>query len=127
MFELKLKNKTIPLKWGTWAMRRACELAGTPGNPLPLEEFFSSLLGASFDFRKIAIFLQAAAESANRGTVEYTDHDFGDWLDECGGILATEGQIVDFFNYVIKATTNNVTPLPNADTKDEKKSEEQAL
>ena len=124
MFNLELQNKTIPLKWGTWAMRRACELAGTPGNPLPLEEFFTSLLGASFDFKKISIFLQAAAESANRGPVDYTEHDYGEWLDECGGILATDGPIVDFFNYVIKATTNNVTPLPG-DTKDEKKSESQ--
>ena len=122
MFKLELQNKTIPLKWGTWSMRRACELAGENGKPLPLDEFFNSLLGASFDFKKISIFLQAAAESANRGAVEYTEHDFGDWLDECGGILATEGQIVDFFNYVIKATTNNVTPLPG-DNKDEKKSE----
>ena len=122
MFELKLQNKTIPLKWGTWAMRRACELAGEDGKPLPLQDFFDSLLGSSYDFRKIAIFLQAAAESANRGPVEYTEHDYGDWLDECGGILAQEGQIIDFFNYVIKATTNNVTPLPG-DANVEKKSE----
>ena len=103
-------------------MRRACELAGEDGKPLPLQDFFDSLLGSSYDFRKIAIFLQAAAESANRGPVEYTEHDYGDWLDECGGILATEGQIIDFFNYVIKATTNNVTPLPG-DANVEKKSE----
>ena len=122
MFELKLQNKTISLKWGTWAMRRACELAGEDGKPLPLQDFFDSLLGSSYDFRKIAIFLQSAAESANRGPVEYTEHDYGDWLDECGGILAQEGQIIDFFNYVIKATTNNVTPLPG-DANVEKKSE----
>lgn len=122
MFNLELQNKTIPLKWGTWAMRRACELAGTPGNPLPLEEFFNSLLVAPFDFKKVCIFLQAAAESANRGPVEYTAHDYGDWYDECGGELATEGKIWDFLMYIADTIKTNVTPLPG-DTKDEKKSE----
>ena len=125
MFELKLKSGIVPLKWGTWAMRRACELAGTKETPLPLEDFFGSLLGSAYDFRKIAIFLQAAAECAVRGPVEYTEFDFGDWVDECGGILAKDGPMIDFFQYVVNTTVNTVTPLPGEQnveqTIDEKK------
>lgn len=132
-FELKFadaegKDCIIPLKWGNQAMYRACELASEEKDdrgrviPLSLADFFERLLTGSFDFKTMCIFLQAAAECAARGPVTYTQYDYGDWIDACGGLLRTDGPLVDFVQYIFFCTVNKVTSLPGDKEPEEKKS-----
>ena len=108
MFILKLNEQSINLKWGTWAMFRACKLAGN----LTIDQFFTSLMGGVLEFDKVCIFLRAGVEAANNGVCEYTDMQFGEWVDECGGMFKADNQISDYFNYIVATTTNQITPLP---------------
>jgi len=110
MFEIKLESQTINLKWGTWAMARACKLAGD----LTIDQFFTSLLAGSLEFDKVCIFLRAGVEYANKGVCEFSDMDFSEWVDECGGMFKADGQINDYFNYIVTLTTSQITPLPNS-------------
>jgi len=58
MYELKTDNNTIHLKWGTWAMKRFCELENK--NLMQLIEVLS---GGIYDLDTIVHIVQAAAES----------------------------------------------------------------
>lgn len=109
MFVLKLKDKEINLKWGTWAMHRACVLAGN----LTVDQFFTQLLQGSIGFDKVCVFLRAGVEFANKGECPYTDFDFSEWIDECGGMFQSVSPINDYFNYIVSVTTSHITPLPN--------------
>ena len=48
MFELRLNNNTIPLQWGTWAMKRFCELENKS-----LMELIKVLSSGSFELKTI--------------------------------------------------------------------------
>lgn len=122
MFELKLANRTINLKWGTYAMKLLCDRTGKT-----LDGFFE-LLSKMADnpsqqeaFEMLQSFLHAGYEYANNQKA--TDMEVCEWIDQLGGIISVnEGQLVDYINYVITTTMNGVTPLPG-DTTQEKKSE----
>ena len=113
MFEFKLKDKTIPLKWGTWSMKRFCEIKG-----ITIGQYFDIIGGGNISLEDVIVILQAAAEMATKGTVKFTEFEVCEWVDEDGGIINQDGQIKAFFQWIVDSHTVNVTPIGD----DEKKS-----
>jgi hypothetical protein len=116
MFELKLKNNTIQLKWGTWAMRDFCNEKG-----ITIDDYFQVLSSASLDLDVIVKLMYCGYKSAcisNKEQMTYTEVDVCDWIDEIGSIFATEGPLIDYLKYIIG---NTVTSAKGATNEDEKK------
>jgi len=106
MFELKLNNKTIPLKWGTWAMREFCV-----ANNIGIDKYFELLGKTQFDLDLVVKMIYIGYKSAcvsNKQDVEYTENDVCDWIDEIGGLFNTEGQFIEFVKYIISTTVTTV-------------------
>jgi hypothetical protein len=106
MFELKLNNKTIPLKWGTWAMREFCV-----ANNIGIDKYFELLGKTQFDLDLVVKMIYIGYKSAcvsNKQDVEYTENDVCDWMDEIGGLFNTEGQFIEFVKYIISTTVTTV-------------------
>lgn len=105
MFELRLNNNNkIPLKWGTWAMKRFCELENKS-----LLELINILSSGSFELGTIVHIIQASAESGCKTLqkpIDFTDVEVCDWIDEVGGLSAKDGQLIDF----IKFMQNSMVP-----------------
>lgn len=103
MFELKLKDKTIPLKWGTWSMHEF-----TKDKNLTIQEFFQVLGNSQIDLGNIVTFIYVgykhAAQSTNQ-ELQYTPSDVFDWLDEMGGMLDVDGQVMNYLKYIVSTTT----------------------
>tara|TARA_R110000822_G_scaffold37952_1_gene105839 strand:+ start:226 stop:603 length:378 start_codon:yes stop_codon:yes gene_type:complete len=117
MFELKLNNKTIQLKWGTWAMREFCIAKG-----ITVDKYFDVLANTQFDIDNIIKLVYIGYKSAcvsNKQDIEYKEEDACDWIDELGSILATEGQLIDYIKYIVDRTIISVQS--NGAKKDEKK------
>ena len=115
MFELKLNNKTIPLKWGTWAMREFCV-----ANNIGIDKYFELLGKTQFDLDLVVKMIYIGYKSAcvsNKQDVEYTENDVCDWMDEIGGLFSTEGQFIEFVKYIISTTVTTV----QGNVKEEKK------
>ncbi len=124
MFELKIGEEIIKLKWGTYAMKIWCDLTGKE-----IDDFFKVLSEVdesptqqmAFDITRNL--LRSAYQCANKK--EVSDETVCDWLDSLGGIVnVNTTQLVDFINYVIKLTMNGITPLPNDLPGIEKKNED---
>ena len=106
MFELKLNNKTIHLKWGTWAMREFCV-----ANNIGIDKYFELLGKTQFDLDLVVKMIYIGYKSAcvsNKQDVEYTENDVCDWMDEIGGLFSTEGQFIEFVKYIISTTVTTV-------------------
>ena len=124
MFELKIGEEVVNLKWGTYAMMLFTDKRGKE-----IEHFFEVLQEISEKlatpqkmFLVVRDMICAGYECANGKPL--TDKQACDYIDECGGILSiNQGQLIDYINYVIKLTFVRVTPLPG-DTIDGKKKEE---
>ena len=115
MFELKLNNKTIPLKWGTWSMREFCV-----ANNIGIDKYFELLGKTQFDLDLVVKMIYIGYKSAcvsNKEAVEYTEDDVCDWLDEIGGLFNAEGQFIEFVKYIISTTVTTVQGV----AKEEKK------
>jgi len=115
MFELKLNNKTIHLKWGTWAMREFCV-----ANNIGIDKYFELLGKTQFDLDLVVKMIYIGYKSAcvsNKQDVEYTENDVCDWMDEIGGLFSTEGQFIEFVKYIISTTVTTV----QGNVKEEKK------
>ena len=99
MFELRLNNnKTIPLKWGTWAMKRFCELENKS-----LLDLINILSSGAFELGTIVHIIQASAESGFKTLnqpIEFNDVIVCDWIDEVGGLSAKDGQLIDFIKFM---------------------------
>jgi hypothetical protein len=99
MFELRLdNNKTIPLKWGTWAMKRFCELENKS-----LLDLINILSSGSFELGTIVHIIQASAESGCKTLnqpIEFNDVIVCDWIDEVGGLSAKDGQLIEFIKFM---------------------------
>ena len=123
MFELKIGEDIVRLKWGTYAMKLFCTRMGTG-----IDGFFEVLQeiadGKATQDKMLQIlesFLHAGYEYANKSKA--TDEQVCEWIDHCGGIVQiNKGQMVDYINYVISLTLTGVTPLPG-DSDDKKKDE----
>ena len=116
MFELKLNNKTIPLKWGTWAMREFCIAKN-----VTLDKYFEMLSAAQYDIDVIIKMVYIGYKSAcvqNKTSFEYSEEDICEWIDEIGSIFNAEGQLIDYIKYIISVTVINVN---NVNDKTEKK------
>lgn len=100
MFEFKLKDKTIPLKWGTWSMKRFCEIKG-----ITIGQYFDIIGGGNISLEDVIVILQAAAEMATKGTVKFTEFEVCEWIDEDGGIVNPNGQIKAFFQWIVDSHT----------------------
>ena len=115
MFELKLNNKTIPLKWGTWAMREFCVT-----NNIGIDKYFELLGKTQFDLDLVVKMIHTGYKSAcvsNKEEVLYTENDVCDWIDELGGLFNTEGQFIEYVKYIISVTVTTV----QGNAKEEKK------
>jgi hypothetical protein len=98
MYELKLKETTIPLRWGTWAMKRFCEL-----EKKNLMELISVLSSGVYEMDTIVHIVQASAESGYKSLkkpIDFEEFDVCDWIDEVGGLTAKDGQLVEFMKYM---------------------------
>ena len=115
MFELKLKNNTISLKWGTWAMREFCQTYN-----LTLERYFEALAETQKDIDKIVkIFFigYKAACIAKKEEVVYSEIDVCEWIDEIGSIYVSEGQLVEYFKYILSTINVNVIDVKDTEKK----------
>jgi hypothetical protein len=122
MFELKLKETTINLKWGTWAMREVCKDKG-----ITIDQYFELIGAKVLDLDTIIKLIYAgykAACNSKKEPIEYTENDVCDWIDEIGGIFSTEGQVIEYFKYIITNTVTTVTG--NSTPKEEKKKSNKA-
>ena len=106
MFELKLNDKTIQLKWGTWSMREFCNSKG-----ITIDKYFEVLSSSQFDFDLIVQMVYIGYKSAcvsNKQEIIYDEVDACDWIDEIGSIFLTEGQLIEYIKYIISSTVTNV-------------------
>ena len=103
MFELKVKDKTIPLNWGTWSMHEF-----TKEKNLTIQEFFQVLSNSQIDLGNIVSFIFIGYKHAalvNKVELEYTEFDVFEWIDEMGGMLDINGQVMEYTKYIITRTT----------------------
>jgi len=115
MFELKLNNKTIQLKWGTWSMREFCK-----AKDITIDKYFEFLGSNQYDLDNIVKLIYIGYKSGcitNKQEVEFTEDDVCDWIDEIGGIFNPEGVILLYLKYIVEHTVMAVQGTP----KDEKK------
>lgn len=122
MHKFEINNKTIDLKWGTWAMREFCKDKG-----IAIDQYFELIGGKVLDLDTIIKLIYAGYKSAcnsKKETVEYTEDDVCDWIDEIGGIFNTEGPIIEYFKYII---TNTVTAVSGTPKEEKKKSNKAKL
>jgi hypothetical protein len=115
MFELKLNNKTIQLKWGTWAMREFCAIKN-----INIDKYFELLGKSQYDLDILVKMIYIGYKSAcvsNKQEVEFTEDDVCDWIDELGGIYNTEGQFIEYVKYIVSNTVTTVQGV----VKEEKK------
>lgn len=98
MYELKTNNNSIPLQWGTWAMKRFCELENKT-----LVDLINILSSGSFELSTIINIVRASAESGhktNKLPIEFGEFEVCEWIDEVGGLTAKDGQLIDFIKYM---------------------------
>jgi len=115
MFKLVLKNKTIDLKWGTWAMREFCKQ-----NNITIDKYFETLSKTQFDLELIVQLVHIGYKAAcvsNKQDIVYTDVDVCEWLDEIGSVFATDGELVNYVKYIVESTMVSVSD----NTEDDKK------
>lgn len=98
MFELKVENNTIPLKWGTWAMHRFCELENKN-----LHQLIELLMGGVYEISTIVNIVQASAESGCKSLkkpIDFDNYDVCEWIDKVGGLYTKDGQLNAFMLYM---------------------------
>jgi hypothetical protein len=122
MYKLELNNKTINLKWGTWAMREFCK-----EKDITIDQYFQLVGGNVLDLDTIVKLVYAGYKSAcnsNKEPIDCTESDVCDWLDELGGLFNADGPIMEYFKYII---TNTVTAVSGNPKEEKKKSNEADL
>lgn len=115
MFELKLNNNTIHLKWGTWAMREFCQTYN-----ITLEKYFETLATSQKDLDmviKLFYIGYKAACVSNKEDVIYTENDVCEWIDEIGSIFKADSQLVNYFKYILGTINVNVNDVKDTEKK----------
>ena len=115
MFELKLNNKTIQLKWGTWSMREFCKV-----KELTIDKYFEFLGSNQYDLDNIVKLIHIGYKSAcisNKQEIEFTEDDVCDWIDEIGGMFNPEGQVLVYLKYIVQNTVTSVQGTPKEEKK----------
>jgi hypothetical protein len=95
MFDFKVGEKTVPLNWGTWSMKRFCEIKG-----ITIVEYFDIIGSGNIQLTDVIAILQAAAEHGTKGSVKFTEFEVCEWIDADGGIVNPDGQIKGFFEWI---------------------------
>jgi len=116
MFELRLNNNTIQLKWGTWSMREFCNERN-----ITIDKYFEVLGNNQFDLDIIVKLIYIGYKSAcltNKQEVEYTENDVCDWMDEIGSIFQSEGQVLAYLKYIVQ---NTITAVQGTSKEEKKK------
>lgn len=116
MFQLKINNNTINLKWGTWSMREFCSV-----NKIGIDEYFKMLATAQTNLDVIVQLVYIGYKSAcisNKQDVEFNEVDVCEWIDEIGSIFSTEGQIIEYMKYIVG---NTVTTIQGVQKEEKKK------
>lgn len=85
------------LRWGTYAMFLYCEK-----NNCDLSGLLDQLVNLQVNIKTVIKMVQAAYSAVNDG--ELSTLQVADWIDECGGIFAQDGELIDFINHVVKNT-----------------------
>jgi hypothetical protein len=106
MFQFKAGEQTIPLIWGTWSMKRFCEIKG-----ITISEYFDIIGSGNIQISDVIIILQAAAEHGTKGTAKFSDFEVCEWIDLDGGIVNPNGQIKAFFEWIAKSHLVNVSEV----------------
>lgn len=131
MFELKIGEEKIILKWGTYAMKIFGILDGMPD----VDHFFAVISEFGPDEKNVPRVVEKSrmftilekmliAGHENATGVRVDERTVCGWIDACGGILkVNEGQMVEYINYIVANTLNGVTKLPNDQSLLEKKNE----
>jgi hypothetical protein len=107
MYELKLNNKTIHLKWGTWAMREFCK-----AYDISLEQYFETLTSVQKDIDKVInIFYigYKAACMSKKEAIIYDEADVCEWIDEIGSVYRSEGHLIEYFKYILSTINIDVS------------------
>jgi hypothetical protein len=115
MFELRLNNNTIQLKWGTWSMREFCNEQN-----ITIDKYFEVLGNNQFDLDIIVKLIYIGYKSAcltNKQEIEYTENDVCDWMDEIGSIFQSEGQVLAYLKYIVQNTITAVQGTPKEEKK----------
>ena len=115
MFELKLNNKTIQLKWGTWAMREFCN-----AKDITIDKYFELLSNTQFDLDIIIKLVHIGYKSAcvsNKQSIEYDENDACDWIDEEGSIFNPDSKILVYLRYIIDNTITTVQGVKKEEKK----------
>ena len=116
MFELRLNNKTIQLKWGTWAMREFCI-----AKDITIDKYFELLSNTHYDLDILVKLVHIGYKSAcvsKKEAIEFDEVDACDWIDEIGSIFDTNGQLIEYVKYIISTTT---TAVKSVDVVEKKK------
>ena len=120
MFELRLNNNnTIPLKWGTWSMKRFCELENKT-----LVELINVLSSGSYDLDTIVHIVMASAESGYKSqqkSIDFDEYQVCEWIDEVGGLSAKDGQLIAFMKYMQDSMTPDLKNDKLKEAKEAKK------
>jgi hypothetical protein len=122
MFELRLNNNTIHLKWGTWAMREFCKK-----NDITIDKYFELLGKTQFDIDLIVQLVFIGYKSACislKIPIEHTEDEACDWIDEMGTVFNSEGPLIDYIKYIIE---NTVSSVKSKSTEEKKKSNKPKL
>ena len=116
MYELKLKDRSIKLKWGIWAMREFCSI-----NNITLEKYFEYLQSSQFDLDVIIKLVYIGYQSAclsQKEEITLTEVEICDYLDEIGSIFTENSALLGYLKYIIDNTVNSAT---QSKSKEEKK------
>lgn len=115
MFKLVLKDQTIDLKWGTWAMREFCKQ-----NNITIDKYFETLSKTQYDLDLIVQLVHIGYKAAcvsNKQEIVYTDADVCEWFDEIGSIFLSDSQLVQYVKYIVESTMVAVSNKTDEDKK----------
>jgi len=115
MFELRLNNNTIQLKWGTWSMREFCK-----AKEITIDKYFELLGTNQYDLDNIVKLIHIGYKSAcisNKQEIEFTEDNVCDWIYDIGGIFNPEGQILSYLKYIVETTVTAVQGSPKEEKK----------
>lgn len=98
MFDFKVGERLIPLNWGTWSMKRFCDIKG-----ITIAQYFDVIGSGDIQLADVIVMLQAAADHGSKGTVKHTEFEVCEWIDADGGLLNPNGQIKAFFEAIAKS------------------------
>jgi len=87
---------------------------------LPISRYFEILGNPQYDLELIVLLIYIGYKSAcisNKKSVDYSENDICDWIDEIGGIFNEKGSIIEYVKYIISTTVITVQGTPKEEKK----------